>query len=49
MRPEVRVPPPRPQQELWAFAPGLKPAYEWFVKRNPSVFDGTVEPVVAEE
>ena len=30
-------------------APGLKPTSERFMKRNPLVFDGTVDPAVAEE
>ena len=47
MRPEVRVPPPQPQQKPRAVAPGLKPAFERFMKRNPPVFEGTVDPAVA--
>ena len=49
MRQEIRVQPPQPQQEPWAVAHGLKPTSERFMKRNPSVFEGTVDPVVAEE
>ena len=49
MGPEVRVPPPQPQQEPRAVAPGLKPASKRFMKRNPLVFEGTIDPVVAEE
>ena len=49
MGPEVRVLPPQPQQEPRAVAPGLKPASERFMKRNPPVFGGTVDPTVAEE
>ena len=49
MGPEVRVPPPRHQQEPRAIAPGLKPASERFMKRNPPVFEGTIDPAVAEE
>ena len=49
MRPEVRVPLPQPQQEPRAVATGLKPASERFMKRNPPVFEGTVDPAVAEE
>ena len=30
-------------------APGLKPASERFIKRNPLVFEGTVDLAVAEE
>ena len=49
MGPEVRVSPPQPQQEPGAVAPGLKPASEQFMKRNPSIFEGTVDPSMAEE
>ena len=49
MRPKVRVPPPHPQQEPQAIASGLKPASERFMKRNPPVFEGTVDPAMAEE
>ena len=45
----VRAQPPQPQQEPRAVAPGLKPASERFMKRNPPVFEGTVDPAVAEE
>ena len=47
--PEVGAQPPQPQQEPQVLAPGLKPASERFMKRNPPVFEGTVDPVVAEE
>ena len=30
-------------------APGLKPDSERFMKRNPPVFEGTVDPAMAEE
>ena len=30
-------------------APGLKPASERFMKRKPPVFEGTIDPAVAEE
>ena len=30
-------------------APGLKPASERFMKRKPQVFEGSVDPVMAEE
>ena len=47
--PEVRVPHPQPRHEPRAVALGLKPASERFMNRNPLVFEGTVDPVVAEE
>ena len=28
---------------------GLKPASERFMRRNPLVFEGTIDPIVAEE
>ena len=46
---EVRVQPPQPQQEPRVVAPRLKPASERFMKRNPPVFEGTVDPAMAEE
>ena len=49
MGPKVRVPPPQPQQEPRPVASGLKPASEQFMKRNPPVFEGTVDSTVAEE
>ena len=49
MGPEIRVQPPQPQQELRAVAPGLKPASERFIKRKPLIFEGTVDPTLAEE
>ena len=49
MGPEVRVQPPQPQQESRAVVPGLKPTSKRFMKRNPLVFEGTVDPAVAEE
>ena len=49
MGPEVRVPPPQPLQEPRVVAPGLKPASERFIKRNPLVFKGTIDPAVAKE
>ena len=49
MGPEVRVPPPQPQREPRAVALGLKPASEQFMKRNPLVFEGTVDPTMVEE
>ena len=47
--PKVRVPPPQPQREPRLVAPGLKPASERFMKRNPPVFEGTIDPTMAEE
>ena len=47
--PEVRVQPLQPQQEPQAVTPGLKPASKRFMKKNPPVFEGTVDPAVAEE
>ena len=47
--PEVGAQPPQLQQEPWVLAPGLKPASEQFMKRNVLVFEGTVNPIVAEE
>ena len=49
MGPEVRVPPPQPQHEPRAVAPGLKLTSERFMKRNPPIFEGAVDPAVAEE
>ena len=49
MGPEGRVQPPQPQQEPEAVTMGLKPASERFMKRNPPVFEGTIDPAVAEE
>ena len=49
VRPDVRVQPPQPLQELGAVALGLKPALERFMKRNPLVFEGTIDLIVAEE
>ena len=49
MGPKVRVQPSQPQQESQAVAPGLKPTSERFMKRNPLVFEGIVDPIVAEE
>ena len=49
IEPEVRVKPPQPQQELWGVALGLKPTSERFMKRKTPVFEGTVDPAVAEE
>ena len=46
---EVRTQLPQRQQEPRVVAPGLKPAFERFVKRNPPVFKVTVDPVMAEE
>ena len=48
VRLEVRIEPPQPQQEPRAVALGLKPTSERFMKRNPLVFEGTVDPSVAE-
>ena len=45
MGPEVRVQPPQPQQEQWPIALGLKPASKRFMKKNPLVFEGTVDPL----
>lgn len=36
-------PPPQP------LVPGLKPASKRFMKRNPLVFEGTIDPFVVEE
>ena len=47
--PEVGAQPPQPQQEPRVLALGLKLASEQFMKRNPIVFEGTVDPSVAEE
>ena len=47
--PDIRIKPPQPQKELRAVAPWLKPSSERFMKRNPSVFKGTVGPTVREE
>ena len=49
MGPEVKVPPKQSQHEPRAIALGLKPACERFMKRNPPVFEGTIDPAVAEE
>ena len=46
---EVRVQPLEPQQEPRVVALGLKPTSERFMKRNLPVFEGIVDPVVAEE
>ena len=47
--PKVRVQPPQPRQEPRAVAPWLKPASEKFLKKNPPVFEGTMDPTVAKE
>ena len=47
--PEIRVQPPQRQQEPRPVAHGLKPASERFMKRNPLVFEGIVDPAVAEK
>ena len=47
--PEVSVQPPQPRQEPRALTPGLKLASERFMKKNPLVFQGTVELAVDEE
>ena len=47
--PEVRLKLPQPQQEPRAVVPGLRPALERFMKRNPLMFKGTVDPIVAGE
>ena len=47
--PKVREQPPQPQLEPRAVAPRLKLASERFMKRNPPVFEGIVDPTVAEE
>ena len=49
MGPEIRVQPPHPQQEPQAVAYRLKATFERFMKRNPPVFEGTIDPTVAEE
>ena len=49
VEPEVRAQPPQPQQEPQVVALGLKPTSERLMKRNPLVFEGTMDPVVAEE
>ena len=49
MESEVRVQPPQLQQERWAVAHGLKPASKRFMKRNPLIFEGIVDPTMAEE
>ena len=49
VEPEVRAQPPQPQQVPRAITPGLKPASERFMKRNPQVLEGTVDPGVVEE
>ena len=41
--------PPQPQQAPRVVVPRLKPVSEKFMKRNPQVFEGTIEPTVAEE
>ena len=46
VEPEVRA---QPQQEPRTVAPGLKPASERFMKRNPQVFEGTMDPAVEKE
>ena len=48
VEPVVRAQPPQPQQEPQAVAPRLKPASERFMKRNPLVFEGTMNPTVVE-
>ena len=46
---------PQPQQQVQpatsttSMAPRLKPALERFMKRNPLVFEGIVDPVIVEE
>ena len=47
--PEVRVQPPQPRQEPQAVAPRLKTTSERFIKKNPPVFKGTVDPAMVEE
>ena len=49
MRLDVRVQTPQPQQEPWVVAPGLKPASGRFMKRNPPVFEETIDPTMVEE
>ena len=49
VEPEVRAQPPQPQQEPLVIAPGLKPASERFINRNPQVFEGTMDPAMVEE
>ena len=49
MKSEVRVQPPQLQQERRAVAHGLKPASKRFMKRNPLIFEGIVDPAMAEE
>ena len=46
---EVKAQPSQHQQEPQAVAPGLKLAFERFMKRNSPVFEGTVDIAVAEE
>ena len=46
---EVRAQHPQTQQEPRAVAPGLKLASKRFTKRNPIVFEETVDPAMAEE
>ena len=46
---EVRVQPPQPQKELQVVTPGFKLASERFIRRNPLVFKGTIDPAVVEE
>ena len=47
--PEVRVRPPQSQQEPRVVVLGLKPTSERFMKRNPLVFEGTIDPTAIEE
>ena len=47
--PKVRVPPPQPQQEPQAVALVLKPTSKLFMKSNPPIFEGTVDPAMAEK
>ena len=48
-RPEIRVQLLQPQQEPWVVGHRLKPTSERFMKMNPLVFEGTVDPAVVEE
>ena len=49
MGPKVRVQPQQPQQESRTVVHELKPASKRFMKRNPPVFEGTVDPTAVEE
>ena len=49
MESEIRVQPPQLQQERRAVVHGLKLASERFMKKKPSIFEGIVDLVVAEE